>query len=127
MPAIHDQPVEVVRRGDAPVQFLLHDRLYLVRGVLAHWVEPGGWRWTAPVWTLPGEDAPAAGGGAPLPQRAGPGRVGAPPRLVDPADREFWRVEAAAGRSSPAGVFDLCCTREQPRWTVSQLEESEET
>lgn len=128
MSGIHDEPVEVVRRGDTPVQFLLHDRLYVVRGVLAHWVEPGGWRWTAPVWTLPGEDAAVGGGVAapPLPQRAGPGRVGAATRPVDPADREFWRVEAAAGRSSPTEVFDLCCTREQPRWTVRQLEESED-
>jgi len=132
MPAIHDEPVEVVRRGDTPVQFILRDRLYSVRGVLAHWVEPGSWRWTAPIWQPPeeaaqevaGEPAPPA---APSPEPAGDRPLAYRPATAapaDPADRELWRVEAAAGRSARLEVFDLCCTREQPRWTISRLAEA---
>jgi hypothetical protein len=129
MPAIHDEPVEVVRRGDTPVQFILRDRLYSVRGVLAHWVEPGSWRWTAPIWQPPAENAPRPVGEStpPAPEPAGDPARAARPGAVDPADRELWRVEAAAGRSAAPEVFDLCCTREQPRWTVSQLAGSVET
>ena len=39
----HADPVDVVRRDDAPEQFLWHERLYQVREVLAHWVEAGRW------------------------------------------------------------------------------------
>jgi hypothetical protein len=126
MSAIRDEPVEVLRRGDAPAQFLLRERLYVVRCILAHWVEPGGWRWSAPVWASPAE--PVGGGGVaapPLPRRAVPGRAGSAP--AGPADREFWRVEAAAGRSSASALFDLCRAGEQPGWTVSLVEEGEES
>jgi len=95
----------------APAQFLWRGRLYLVRDVLAHWVEIGAW------WSLPRR----TGGTT---RRAGTGPVGvpAPPYAVDldapvPArsvaadvgavEREVWRVEAAAGRSATCGVYDL--------------------
>ena len=42
------EPVEVRRdENDEPIQFVWHDRLYLVRGVLAHWVESTPW-WSSP-------------------------------------------------------------------------------
>jgi hypothetical protein len=133
MLGIHDEPVDVVRRGDTPEQFLLRGRLYVVRGVLAHWVEPSGWRWTAPVWPASAEDgacvgaavgaAAAAGGPAVLPRRQPAGRA----VVADAADRELWRVAAAAGRSAPMQVFDLCRSHQESRWTVTRLEESEQT
>ncbi len=79
----HDEPVEVLRRDDAPAQFLLNSRLYVVREVLAHWAATA---------------------------RAG-------------AQRERWRVEAAAGRDAGVGVFDLCWSGRQPGWTASLVEE----
>lgn len=133
MPGIHDEPVDVVRRGDAPEQFLLRGRLYVVRGVLAHWVEPSGWRWPAPAWSTPeqaGARVGAAVGAAALasrpamlPRRQPAGRVA----VADAADRELWRVAAAAGRSAPMQVFDLCRSRAEGRWTATRLEESEQT
>jgi len=101
----------------APAQFLWRGRLYLVRDVLAHWVEIGAW------WSLPRRtggttrrlgpvgsgvaaaaasyavdlDAPAS---APAPARSVAADVGA-------VEREVWRVEAATGRSATCGVYDL--------------------
>jgi hypothetical protein len=42
----YDEPVEVRRRDDEPVAFLWRDRLWVVRAVLAHWVETAAW-WQA--------------------------------------------------------------------------------
>ena len=43
MTRLYAEEVDVRRGDDAPEQFLWHDRLYLVRAVLAHWVESGRW------------------------------------------------------------------------------------
>jgi hypothetical protein len=104
-----------------PAQFLWRGRLYLVRDVLAHWVELGTW------WSVRG--------GRP-PRRPGDRHAGGPnasvlyadtdadgtgiersidtttaPRSVaadvGAVEREVWRVEAAAGRSAVVGVYDL--------------------
>ena len=83
----YDEPVEVRRRDEDPAEFLWHGRLYVVRSVLAHWVETGAW-WQ--VGSTSGSSAlaldPSAQGG----------------------EREVWRVEASAGRQHGAGVYDLC-------------------
>ena len=113
MHPVHEEPVEVARRGDPPEQFLLRDRLYVVRAVLARWVEPGGWRWSGP-----GRVAPVAA--------AAPGT---PPVIhsvpVDLDDRQLWRVEAAAGCGARPEVYDLCHdgAGERPRWTATLVEE----
>lgn len=39
----YDEPVEVRRRDDEPAAFLWHERLWVVRAVLARWVETGAW------------------------------------------------------------------------------------
>lgn len=41
------ESVDVRHRDTVPEQFLWRGRLYLVRGVLAHWVEAGEW-WRRP-------------------------------------------------------------------------------
>lgn len=88
-----------------PVQFLWRGRLYVVRGVLAHWVEVGPWWRTA---ALAGAD-PAAG------------RRSAPAEATDePGERQLWRVEAAAGRAAPTGVFDLAHDPGSGRWTLAR-------
>jgi Family of unknown function (DUF6504) len=75
---VYAESVDVQRRDATPTQFLWRGRLYLVRDVYAHWVESGGW------WRSSG--TASAGDG----------------------EREFWRVEAGAGRHLGTGVFDLC-------------------
>lgn len=85
---------------DDPAQFLWHGRLYVVREVLGRWRERQAW------WARPralavhgvGETGPAAGAGV----KPGSGLAGIS------TDREVWRVEASAGRSAGAGVYDLC-------------------
>jgi hypothetical protein len=64
-----------------PAQFLWRDRLYVVRAVLAHWVEAGAW------W-----------------RRRGPDGL---PMTIDAVEHEVWRVEADTGRSGVRGVYDL--------------------
>lgn len=89
----YDEAVEV-RRGpeQGPEQFLWRDRLWQVRGVVAHWVETGPW------WHPP--ERGAATGGRP---------AGAPAVGDLLAEREVWRVEARRRVTGEElhGVFDL--------------------
>lgn len=100
--------VEVARRDAEPAQFLWRGRLYVVRAVLGHWFEAGVW-WRAPgaVSLLSGDDGPAG---------AAPALVG-----VEDAEREFWRVEAGAGRQAGAGVYDLCFDWSAGAWSVAAV------
>ncbi len=84
----YDEPVQVrlsegpdgAHGGGGPVPdaFLWRNRLYVVREVLASWLEREAW------W-----EQPTAGGGRAVPERT------------------VWRVEAAAGRTLGSGVYDL--------------------
>jgi Family of unknown function (DUF6504) len=116
MGGIHQESVEVACSGDSPEQFLLHDRPFVVRAVLARWVEPGGWRWSGPGRPAPVAAAIGAGPAATPVIHSVP---------VDLPDRELWRVEAAAGRSARPQVFDLCHDGdpERARWTATLVEE----
>ena len=80
--------------GIRPTQFLWRGRLYVVRGVLAHWVEVGAW-WRA---RLPD---------------------GLPVR-IDESGRQVWRVEAGAGRASGVGVYDLVYDEAATSWTLAR-------
>jgi hypothetical protein len=82
-------PVEVRSHDAVPVGFRWRGRVYLVRAVLARWIERGSW-WSGAV----------SSGAGPHPgvPRSVAGAVGA-------LEREVWRVEAAAG--SVVGVYDL--------------------
>jgi hypothetical protein len=85
-----------------PAQFLWRGRVYLVRDVLAHWVELGAW------WVAPGRSRRSAG---PAGSAGSAGSTAELPRSVavdvGAVEREVWRVEAAAGRSAATGVYDL--------------------
>jgi hypothetical protein len=83
----YDEPVEVRRRDEDPAEFLWHGRFYVVRAVLAHWVETGAW------WRMGSTSGSSALAHDPSAQGA---------------EREVWRVEATAGRQHGAGVYDLC-------------------
>lgn len=98
----YDEQVEV-RRGlvdgtEAPAQFLWRDRLFLVRAVLAHWVETGPWWRSAAALAVHGVD----------------GALG----VLDDGEREVWRVEAGAGRWSSSGVFDLVTDVADGTWVL---------
>jgi hypothetical protein len=135
----HADPVEVVRRDSVPAQFLWHGRLYVVREVLDHWLRSGAW-WQAAALTrltsgessIDDERAAADLQLRPLPpspkwgQRAwgepapdlgttNAGAVG----LDD--EREFWRVEAAPGRSGARSVVELCHVLASGTWTVTAI------
>jgi hypothetical protein len=43
------------------------------------------------------------------------------PMTLDDGEREFWRVEAQAGRSAVAGVYDLCFDWSANRWQLVQV------
>jgi hypothetical protein len=116
----YDDPVEVRRRDDEPAEFLWRDRLWVVRAVLARWVETGAW-WQAAVPAgagIPGTTiTPAAmgisGGTSIAMSIARPGGTdGSSALALDSAalsvERELWRVEATRGRVHGTGVFDLC-------------------
>ncbi|MGE0818645.1 MAG: DUF6504 family protein [Candidatus Nanopelagicales bacterium] len=100
----------------APAQFLWRGRLYVVRAVLAHWIELGTW------WASSGSRrrSPAAALPAPADPPLEPARrsvafdVGA-------VEREVWRVEARAGRSSAVGVYDL--VRDVPAASAALLDD----
>jgi len=79
--------------SDHPSQFLWRGRLYVVRAVIAHWIESSSW------W-----------GGS---RRALEG-------AIPPHEHEVWRVEAQAGRSSTAGVYDLHCDLAADRWVLAR-------
>lgn len=100
----HIDPVEVARSGGEPARFLWHDKLYVVRDILDHWVENEEWWHTA-------ARAGGAGGGADASHAAGgaarDASGGNTAAALLAAEREVWRVEAAAGRSAPLGVFEL--------------------
>jgi len=122
--SVLEEQVEVARRGEAPEQFILRDRLYLVRAVLAHWTEPGGWRWSAPSRLPARPPVDRRPGGATAAVLA-PGVPFIDSVPVDLGDRELWRVEAAAGMSARLQVFDLCrdVSTDPSRWTATLVEE----
>jgi hypothetical protein len=96
-----------VRRGEgAPQQFLWRKRVYVVRSVLAHWLEAGAWWRSEPARSLLGTGASGAEG-----QASGEGQ-----------ERELWRVEAAGGRGVGVGVYDLCREASTGRWTLRALD-----
>ena len=109
----YDEIVEE-RRGlvagqEAPEQFVWRCQLWVVRDVVASWVETGSW------WEQPGiADL--------LGVRADPSRLGAD--LL--AERDVWRVEAWRGRprGGPAcepasfGVFDLAFDWAAASWLL---------
>lgn len=96
---------------DAPTQFLWRGRLYLVNEVL------GCWRERQASWSL--EPAPAVHGAG---RGSGTGSASDRPTAGSQAaqagaDREVWRVVAAAGRSSDPGVYHLARDATSPTAT----------
>lgn len=136
------ETIEVRRRDEAPEQFLWRGRLYLVRAVLATWLESGGW-WHGPAaGPLFGVDRAGSRSAqdvptddlvlAPIPAtpKWGQRAWGEPaPDLgaaaggmaIDDGDRECWRVEASPGRCAGTGVYDLCFDWHAGAWTITRV------
>jgi hypothetical protein len=104
MSRAYADPIDVRRAGEVPAaeppeaagrpaQFLWRGRLYVVREVIAHWIESTAW------W-----------GGS---RRALEG-------AIPPHEHEVWRVEAQAGRSDSTGVYDLRRDVAADRWVLSR-------
>jgi hypothetical protein len=98
MSRTYADPIDVRRSerrspGGSPQQFLWRGRLYVVRAVVAHWIESSAW------W-----------GGS---RRALEG-------AIPPHEHEVWRVEAQAGRSDSAGVYDLCRDMDADVWVLAR-------
>ena len=120
-------PVQVRPVDDGgPGQFLWRGRLYVVREVLAQWVEVGAW-WRSAARTLEGRGGvlPAAaarggdggdGDGDDDGGDSGADRQGLPA----PAERHVWRVEASSGRSTGTGVYDLACDAQGSDWHLAR-------
>ncbi|MGB7980692.1 MAG: DUF6504 family protein [Candidatus Nanopelagicales bacterium] len=98
MSRTYSDPIDVRRvpdqsPDDSPTQFLWRGRLYVVRAVIAHWLESSAW------W-----------GGS---RRALEGAISA-------HEHEVWRVEAQAGRSDSCGVYDLRRDVAADRWVLAR-------
>ena len=92
----YDEAVDVRRRDEEPAEFVWRGRLYVIRGVLGHWVE------TAPWWgARRGHDAEESTALA-----------------LDGAEREVWRVEASPGRAFGTGVYDVSFDWAAGGWTL---------
>lgn len=85
--------VEVRRRDEDPAEFIWRQRLYLVRAVLAHWIEARPW------WLGPALSGDLEHGGE--------------------LEHEIWRVEAAAGRACGSGVYDLQFDWSSGQWSLT--------
>ena len=103
--------------GATPDAFVWRGRLYVVRAVLARWHERRAWWRDSAASALLGlraDDPHAADRHAADPRAADP--HAADPHAADPraapvaAECQVWRVEAAAGRASPLGTYDLVHT-----------------
>lgn len=106
----------------APDAFVWRGRLYVVRAVLARWHERRAW-WRDPAAAallgLQADPVPAAGTGTSA--GTGTGTCSAPASALA-GECQVWRVEAAAGRCSPLGVYDLVHTPGVPgTWHLARV------
>jgi hypothetical protein len=87
---VYGEQVEVSLRGGKPARFVWRDQLYTVLAVRDRWVSTP-------------EGLPAPGGGPPA-----------------PGTREFWLVEALAGRGDAARSYELRREAATGKWLLSR-------
>jgi hypothetical protein len=121
----YDDTIDVQMHGDEdqagrqPAAFVWRDRLYVVRAVQTRWYERRAWWREAAAAALLGlrgdeprsegvsGDVSGSGGSVEATSEVPSAGAVAPPGSYLDGETEIWRVEAAAGRSHPVGVFDL--------------------
>ena len=91
MSRTYAEPVDVGVSDGRPARFVWRGRLYTVLGVLDHWVISREW------WKQQNPD------------------------LDTPAEREFWRVEAAPGVSARAGTYELRHDLATGQWILARV------
>ncbi|MFC6238740.1 DUF6504 family protein [Longivirga aurantiaca] len=122
---VRTAPVSLDTLEVAPAQFLWRGRLYVVRAVLAHWIELGTW-WVGSGSRRRRPVAVGATAGSQAPEDPEAAEAREAPRRsvafdVGAVEREVWRVEARAGRSSSVGVYDL--VRDVPAAAAALLDD----
>jgi len=85
------EPVDVGVSDGRPTRFVWRGRLYTVLGVLDHWVISREW------WKQQNPD------------------------LDTPAEREFWRIEASAGRGARAATYELRHDLATGQWMLARV------
>ncbi|HEY5989053.1 MAG TPA: DUF6504 family protein [Streptosporangiaceae bacterium] len=88
---MYGEPVDVRVQDGRPTRFVWRDRLYTVLRVLDHWVVSREW------WKE---------------QSSEPG---------EPADHEFWRVEASPGQNIPAATYELRLNTATGNWLLARV------
>jgi uncharacterized protein DUF6504 len=88
---VYGEPVNVWLRDGEPARFVWRGRLYTVLRVLEQWVVAREW------WRD---------------RSAEPG---------EPADHEFWRVEASPGRGRPAATCELRRDTAAGDWLLARV------
>jgi hypothetical protein len=88
---VYGEPVHVWVLDGRPARFVWRGRLYLVLGVLDHWVVSREW------WRQPGPGAAA------------------------PSERECWRVDAAPGPGAPAVTCELRRDAATSGWLLARV------
>ena len=98
--------------GATPDAFVWRGRLYVVRAVLARWHERRAWWRDSAASALLGlrADDPHAADPRAADSRAADPRAADSRAAPVAAECQVWRVEAAAGRASPLGTYDLVHT-----------------
>jgi uncharacterized protein DUF6504 len=112
---VYGEPVNVWAQAGRPVRFVWRGRLYTVLRVLEHWVASREW------WAQ--EDQGQAAGheqrqqaGHEQRRRAGHGQAAG-----EPAEREFWRVEASPGRSAQSAAYELRLDTATGGWLLARV------
>jgi len=88
---VYGEPVDVWVRDGRPARFVWRSRLYTVLRVLEHWIASREW------WKEHG---------------AGVG---------EPADHEFWRVEASPGQNIPPATYELRRDTATGNWVLARV------
>jgi hypothetical protein len=108
------EPIEVLRRDQAPAHFLWRSRLYVVRDVLDQWTETEPWQESA-------AGPSAVGGHGRLSNACAATEPHARARAaidVDGFEHQIWRVLASRGRLGPTAEYDLRRTWPGGGWSV---------
>ncbi|MGP7996920.1 MAG: DUF6504 family protein [Streptosporangiaceae bacterium] len=91
MSRTYGEPVDVWVQDGKPARFAWRGRLYTVLEVLDHWVASREW------WRQQNPD------------------------LGTPAEREFWRVQASAGRNTRGSVYELRRDLATEHWMLARV------
>jgi hypothetical protein len=88
---MYSEPIGVKTQDGRPIRFVWRGRLYIVLGLLDHWVVSKEW------WQQNDPDADI------------------------PPEQEFWRIEASLGGGAPPAVCELRRDVETDTWLLVRI------